>query len=156
MKEGLKKAWADMVQPMLVRPRLSQVAALCMRGEGKNRKVLLVTSRGTGRWIIPKGWPMVGKSNLESALIEAWEEAGVKKAAPRKEPFGTYMYGKVMEGGVPVPVEVQVFLMRVDKLSRAYPEMSERKRKWLRPDRAAELVDEPGLQALLHQLKDKH
>ncbi len=152
MQDGLKKAWTEVVQPMIVRPRLSQVAGLCVRGTGKDRKVLMITSRGTGRWIIPKGWPMEGKTNAEAAMIEAWEEAGVKKATIEPDPIGRYFYSKTVEGGVPVPVEVQVFLLNVEKLARTYPEMKERRRKWVRPVRAAAQVDETGLQALLHQL----
>ena len=56
----------------------TQFAALCYRLEEDKVKVLLVTSRGTGRWIVPKGWPADGKTPVESALEEAWEEAGVK------------------------------------------------------------------------------
>lgn len=152
MKEGLKKAWTGMVQPMIARPRLLQVAGLCLRGTGKNRKVLMITSRGTGRWIIPKGWPIAGKSGPEAALTEAWEEAGVKKAEADPSPIGSYFYDKVMDSGVPVPVDVHVYLLHVEKLVDDYPETAERKRKWMRPRQAAKLVAEPELRVLLNSL----
>jgi len=56
----------------------TQFAALPFRVKEDKVQVLLITSRGTGRWIVPKGWPMEGKTPAESALQEAWEEAGVQ------------------------------------------------------------------------------
>jgi 8-oxo-dGTP pyrophosphatase MutT (NUDIX family) len=55
----------------------TQFAALCYRVVKKKVKVLVISSRGTGRWIVPKGWPMDGKTPADAALQEAWEEAGV-------------------------------------------------------------------------------
>lgn len=152
MNDGLKKAWTDMVQPLISRPRLLQVAALCLKGTGKDLRVLMITSRGTGRWIIPKGWPIDGISAHEAAMTEAWEEAGVKKGRVDPISVGTYTYDKVMDSGAPAPVEAQVYLVEVDKLVDDYPEAHQRRRKWMKPDRAAELVDEPGLKALLLDL----
>ncbi|MDF1802967.1 NUDIX hydrolase [Thalassovita sp.] len=152
MTDGLKKAWTDMVQPLILRPRLLQVAALCLRGSGDDLRVLMITSRGTGRWIIPKGWPIDGISSHEAAQTEAWEEAGVKKGKVDPVPIGSYTYDKIMDSGAPAPVEAQVYVIRVQKLVDEYPEVSERKRKWMRPSRAAELVAEPGLKAILRDL----
>ena len=152
MNEGLKKAWTAMVQPLITRPRLLQVAALCVRGKGRDQRVLMVTSRGTGRWIIPKGWPMDGKPNHEAALTEAWEEAGVRKADVDPMPIGSYTYDKIMGGGVPIPVEVHVYLVQVDKVMDDYPEARQRKRKWMAPGRAADQVAEPGLKGILRHM----
>lgn len=149
MNDSLKKAWTDVVQPLISRPRQLQVAALCVKGKGKDLRVLMITSRGTGRWIIPKGWPMDGISAYAAALTEAWEEAGVKKADIDPKPIGSFTYDKVMDNGVPVPVEAQVYLARVEKLVDDYPEADQRRRKWMTPKRAAEQVAEPGLRALL-------
>ena len=77
MQQLLQKFWSQTFLPMLSRPRRLQVAALCFRRTDTGCEVLLVTSRDTGRWVIPKGWPMEGKSSAESAAQEAWEEAGV-------------------------------------------------------------------------------
>ena len=68
-----------------------QFAALCWRGKRGKLQVLLITSRGSKRWIIPKGWPMEGKTPAASALVEAWEEGGVVGQA-RGQGLGVYSY----------------------------------------------------------------
>jgi len=76
----------------------------------------------------------------------------VKKGKVDPVPIGSYTYDKIMDSGAPAPVEAQVYVIRVQKLVDEYPEVSERKRKWMRPSRAAELVAEPGLKAILRDL----
>ncbi len=66
--------------PLLRRPKRLQMAAMCHRGQGDSKEYLLVTSRDTARWIIPKGWPIRGLKSNETALREAWEEAGVRNS----------------------------------------------------------------------------
>lgn len=127
-----------------------QVAALCYRkGKRGNKEVLLVTSRDTGRWIIPKGWPMKGKDAHEAAAQEAWEEAGVKPDKVGDDPLGSYQYDKVLDDGSKTPVEAKVFPVKVRKLKENYPEADERLRDWMSPRKAARLVSEPELKALL-------
>lgn len=133
-------------------PEHQQTAALCVRKKDGEPQVLLITSRGTGRWIIPKGWLMRGKTAGEAALIEAWEEAGVKSSGQIQDPIGSYAYKKIKDDGSSLDVEVLVFLFPVKKLSDDFPEAGQRKRKWFRPDDAAELVDEPELQSILRSL----
>ena len=70
----------------------SQVAALPFRIKDGKVEVLLVTSRETKRWLIPKGWPMKGKKPHKAAAQEA-EEAGVKGEIKQK-PLGYYDYWK--------------------------------------------------------------
>lgn len=129
-----------------------QVAALCYKETKMGRKVLLITSRDTGRWIVPKGWPMKGKDDHEAALIEAWEEAGVSKADIEEEPMGFFEYAKGLSSGDTVPVEAQVYMTRVRDLRPSYPEVHQRTREWFSPDEAAELVDEPDLKTILRAL----
>lgn len=129
-----------------------QVAALCTRKARKGHEVLLITSRDTGRWIIPKGWPIKGKSDAEAALQEAWEEAGVKKGKLDPSPLGHFRYDKILEGGTAQPVKVTVFHVRVGAMSDSFPEAGERKLKWTSPDKAADLVEERDLAALLRRL----
>lgn len=131
------------------RPAALQVAALCFQPE--TGKVLLVTSRGTGRWIIPKGWPMEGRSLGEAAAQEAWEEAGVRGKLHDKE-CGRYHYDKQQDRGFAIPVEVRVFAIEVERLREKFPESEERHREWFTPSEAAERVDETGLKALLLRL----
>jgi 8-oxo-dGTP pyrophosphatase MutT (NUDIX family) len=129
-----------------------QVAALCYRETPEGKRVLLVTSRDTGRWIVPKGWPIKGKNGPQSALQEAWEEAGVDKADIEEEPIGFYDYDKGLGDGLTKPIEAQVYLTRVRNIADDYPEVAQRERAWYTPAEAAELVDEPDLKAILRAL----
>ena len=138
--------------PILQRPKRVQVAALCYKNTEDGKKVLLITSRDTGRWILPKGWPVEGKDGPGSALQEAWEEAGVSKADIEEEPMGYYEYAKGLDNGVSVPVETQVYMTRVRNLKKSYPEVDERERQWFSPGEAANLVDEPDLKEILKAL----
>lgn len=152
MHDGLKRAWDEVVRPLLVRPKGIQVAALCRRGTGEDRRILLVTSRGTGRWILPKGWPIDGLDARGAALQEAWEEAGVKRAVASDEAIGTFDYEKVLDSGARVIVETHVFALDVLEMADDYPEAGSRKRRWVRPEEAAEMVDTPGLRDFLSGL----
>lgn len=152
MTNHLKKAWDEVLSPLLRRPRRLQVAALCYTTSGPRKKVLLITSRGSGRWIIPKGWPIDGKNAGEAALQEAWEEAGVKKGRVDDQPLGSYDYDKELKSGLPVKVETKVFSVEVDQLAENYPESDERNRKWVSPSAAVEMVQEPELQEILRNL----
>lgn len=147
--EQLKVVWGDFIRPMMQRPRRLQVAALCYRDFGTERKILVVTSRGTGRWIIPKGWPMNGKNSAQAALQEAWEEAGVAKGEAQDTAVGQYRYDKVKAKGWTVPVEALVFPVKVKELADRFPEADQRKRKWVSTEEAANLVREPELKAIL-------
>lgn len=111
-------------------------------------RVLLVTSRGTGRWIIPKGWPMRGKTPARAAAQEAFEEAGVVGKA-RRRAIGAYDYDKVAPDGGSLRCTVQVFPLAVRQLVDDWPEAAERRRQWFEVDEAAGRVDEPGLKAII-------
>ncbi len=126
----------------------TQFAALCYRVTKTRLEVLLVTSRRTGRWIIPKGWPEDGKTPTEAALQEAWEEAGVKGKVTGPA-LGLYTYQKGIGDDTDLPCVAMVYPVLVKSLADAYPEQGQRKRKWMRPKRAAELVDEPELKHIL-------
>lgn len=128
-------------------PPLMQVGALC-QGPGDGR-VLLITSRDTGRWVIPKGWPMTGRSLAAAALQEAWEEAGVRGEVGRE--LGRYRYGKVQDEGFSVPVEVRIFPVRVSSLADAFPEAGQRTRRWFDPAEAADRVAERDLARVLRR-----
>ncbi len=137
---------------MLQRPRRLQVAALCYRGDGEATEVLLVTSRGTGRWIIPKGWPITGMTSAEAALQEAWEEAGVRAGETSATPLGQYSYEK-RKSGWGMMVDTLIYPVRVTEMLDDFPEAAERSRRWTRPSEAARLVDEPELQRLLRSFR---
>lgn len=145
----MTKTFRDTLARMLGRrPDQMQVAAVCRNPQGQ---VLLVTSRGTGRWIVPKGWPMAGLTLADAARQEAWEEAGVRGAVDQAH-IGIYHYDKAQDRGFAVPVEVRVYLLAVESLADDWPEAAQRKRRWFDPARAAEMVAEHGLQRLLRGL----
>lgn len=141
--------WSSYVQPMLQRPSRVQMAALCYRTRDAQKQILLITSRGTGRWIIPKGWPISGKTSCETALQEAWEEAGVKSDSSETDAIGSYTYEKRFDNGLSATVETTVYPVAVETLSDSFPEADERNRKWVSPKEAANLVAEPELKKLL-------
>lgn len=122
----------------------TQFAALCFRVVKDKTQVLLITSRGTGRWIIPRGWPMDNKTPSEAALTEAWEEAGVK-GTPYQIPLGLYSYTRVIGDETDVPCVAMVYPVKVKSLAKTFPEVGERKRKWMSPKKAAQRVTEPEL-----------
>lgn len=126
----------------------SQFGAICYRWHKGKPQVLIITSRGTGRWIIPKGWPMARKSPAQTAATEAWEEAGVEG---RVHPLclGIFSYTKAVDRKNALPYVVAVYGLRVKRLARSFPERGQRKRKWVTPRRAAQMVDEPELRQLL-------
>ncbi len=149
MQQTLRKLWSQTLQPMLSRPVRLQVAALCWRQGEAGREVLLITSRGTGRWVIPKGWPMAGKTSAQSAAQEAWEEAGVRKGYFTDVPLGRFHYDKRLDSGAVEPLETLVYAVEVTDLRDDFPEADQRNRQWFPAAEAATLVDEPELRALL-------
>lgn len=130
------------------RPALRmQYAALPYRDEGE-LQVLLVTSRETRRWIIPKGWPMDGRQPWDSAAREALEEAGVEGTVTRT-PVGIYIYDKRMAGGVLVPCSVEVFPLKVARQRKQWREKDQRETRWFAMAQAIEMVQEQGLKIIL-------
>lgn len=127
--------------------RRKQFAALPFQAVAEGVEVLLVTSRDTGRWVIPKGWPMKNRRPHRAAAIEAYEEAGVVGKAD-KTALGTYDYDKGTETGA-IPCRVTVFPLKVAQLLDEWPESAERRRAWHPVEQASELVEEPELQAIL-------
>ena len=131
--------------------RIRQVAAIPFRlGSDGELEVLLVTSRETRRFIVPKGWPMKGKSGRKAATIEAMEEAGVVGNA-LKTPAGTYFYWKRLSSRF-VRVKVVVYLLQVTEELANWRERGSRQRAWLSPAEAAILIDEPELSSLVRGL----
>ncbi|KAA1183807.1 NUDIX hydrolase [Rhizobium tropici] len=132
---------------------IEQYGAICYRrSQGQEGiEILLITSRDSGRWVIPKGWAMDRKLPHQVAEREAWEEAGVKGKA-RKKRFGYYTYLKVLATGETVPSVVQVHLLEVAELVDRFPERGQRQLQWFSPHEAAALVREPELKSLLRRV----
>lgn len=132
--------------------RIRQVAAIPFRLDTRGDiEVMLVTSRTTRRFIVPKGWPMKGKSGRKAATIEAQEEAGVL-GKTLKQPAGTYSYWKRLANRF-VRVDVIVYLLEVTEELADWQEAKRRQRAWLTPADAAMLIDEPDLSTLVRTLK---
>jgi len=125
----------------------TQFGALCYRVRQDKVQVLLITSRGTGRWILPKGWPMDATTPAGTAMQEAWEEAGVEGRTMGNS-LGIYSYVKIDEG-TRLPCVVAVFPIRVKRLRDDYPESGQRRRKWGSKKKAAALLDEPELRQIV-------
>ena len=128
----------------------TQFGALCWRAEKGDVQVVLVTSRRTRRWVIPKGWPVDGATPAEAAAREAYEEAGVEGRAS-DICLGIYSYTKIIEDEEALPCVVAVFPVKVKKVHRDWPERRERKRKWVSVRKAAAMVDTPELRRLLRE-----
>jgi 8-oxo-dGTP pyrophosphatase MutT (NUDIX family) len=121
-----------------------QVAALPWRKAEDGVEIMLITSRDTGRWILPKGWPESGENLFDAAAREAGEEAGLSGSVSRQE-IGRYFYAKALSSGEEVPCEVLVYPLEVDKVADKWKEKRERKRKWVSPAVAARMLNEPDL-----------
>ncbi|MFG6582226.1 NUDIX hydrolase [Sulfitobacter sp. 1A12779] len=124
-----------------------QFAALCWRRKRGKLQILLITSRGSKRWIIPKGWPMDGKTPAASALVEAWEEGGVVGQA-RGQCLGVYSYAKTGADGI-LPCLAMLYPVKVKALAKHFPEKGQRKRMWCSRRKAARLVEAPDLARLI-------
>jgi 8-oxo-dGTP pyrophosphatase MutT (NUDIX family) len=112
-------------------------------------EILLLTTRQSKRWIIPKGWPIKGLRPAESAAREAFAEAGVRGRV-RAESVGFFAYDKILdENGVRASCEVRVFPLLVKRQSETWPEIEQRVVQWVAPDKALALIEEPELKALV-------
>jgi 8-oxo-dGTP pyrophosphatase MutT (NUDIX family) len=129
-----------------------QVAAVPFRLGERGLEILLITSRESGRWIVPKGWPHKGLSLPDSAACEALEEAGITGLVSRKA-LGSYGYDKRLADGRTLACEVMAYPLLVDDLAPMWREFGQRVRQWRSIEEAVGLV-EPALAGLLERLPD--
>lgn len=132
-----------------------QFAALPYIQLAKKIEVCLITSRETGRWIIPKGWPEKDVAPHELAAREAYEEAGLTGQTGKKA-IGHFHYLKRMADGSEVDCDVAVYPMLVQHQAIDFPEQGQRSVVWLDPKKATKLVDDEELSGILKQLKPKY
>lgn len=135
---------------------VKQIAALPYRpavqaGDG-SVEVLLVTSRGTGRWVVPKGNLGKREEGHAAAAREALEEAGVTGVVDPAS-IGSYFYRKILRSGAGRRTEVLVYPLAVTTELPEWAESGERIRRWCSPEEAADLVDEPDLGALIRSFR---
>lgn len=141
--------FADRIRRLLgAAPCRIQVAALPWRKGPSGVEVLLITSRETGRWVIPKGWPEARETLFEAAAREAGEEAGIAGAIESQE-IGRYYYDKQLASGAETRCEVLVFPMEIDRIADKWPERKKRTREWFPVADAATRVREQDLGELI-------
>ncbi len=130
----------------------TQFAALpCRLAKDGTHEVMLLTSRDTGRWIIPKGWPIKGLKPRQVAALEAYEEAGLRGRMLGAKPVGKFHYAKQIETDA-VLCEVRVYLMWVDEQLDDWPEKAVRRTEWFSVEDAAARVDEGALSEIILRL----
>ncbi len=112
---------------------------------------MLVTSRGTGRWVIPKGWPILGLAPQDSAAREAIEEGGVLGQIGSQS-IGIYHYDKELPDGSCVRCAVEVFALKVEQQLQSWPEQAQRQTRWCSVADAASAVQEPELSTIIWSL----
>ncbi len=129
------------------RGQRQQYAALPWR-ENHSLEIMLISSRETRRWIIPKGWPMPELLPHETAMREAFEEAGIEGEI-EAQAIGSYRYLKRLRGRKAVTCIVDIFPMRVSAQVSDWPERHERTTQWFTPEQAAATVSEPDLASII-------
>ena len=117
-------------------------------GDAGDPRFLLITSRATKRWVIPRGNPNPGLSPWQSAAHEAYEEAGLTGLVS-PEATGAYQYDKRRRDGSAEPAEVEVFPLRITVQSDRWPERHERETRWFSREEAVAAVEEPGLKEII-------
>jgi 8-oxo-dGTP pyrophosphatase MutT (NUDIX family) len=125
-----------------------QIAALPWRKTGPAVEILLITSRETKRWVIPKGWPMKHLQDYNAARQEAFEEAGLQGHMQRRV-IGSFSYEKLAGGNSTKLLRVDVFALKVTAMLPSWPEKGQRDRKWFKPIEAAQWVNETELKSLI-------
>ncbi len=130
--------------------KAKQYAALPYTLDAGRVRVMLITSRETGRWIIPKGWPKRGVEPHRLAALEAFEEAGLRGKISEK-PLGQFTYKKLMDDGSEVKCDVSVYSLLVESQASDWPEKEDRNCKWVKLSKAVNLVDDKGLAELLRE-----
>ena len=125
-----------------------QYAALPWRQTKAGLEILLITSRETRRWVIPKGWPMITLAAHDAAAQEAWEEAGVRGEVG-DTPLGAFRYHKRMKSGSPQRCRVDVFPLAVRVEEKDWPEKRQRQRRWVPAPEASRMVEEIGLRQII-------
>jgi len=136
----------------IVGQSLRQAGAIPYRVVDGTVEVLLITSRDTGRWVIPKGYVESGETAAEAAAKEAFEEAGVVGFISGRLPLGFVPYVKVLKGGKGCPASIEVYPLLVETRKKDWPEKGQRKARWFTVEEAAKRVDEPALALLIHRL----
>ena len=112
-------------------------------------EILVVTTRQSRRWIVPKGWPIKRLAPSKAAAREAFEEAGVRGKIGARA-IGNFRYKKAAdENGAEAYCEVKVFPLLVRRQSATWPESGQRVVQWVDPEKAISLIREPELKSMV-------
>lgn len=130
-----------------------QVAAIPLRSEAGQPRILMVTTRKSRKWIVPKGWHIPGLAGFEAAAREAFEEAGVRGIVSQR-PIGQYDYIKTREPRPDLTCRVDVYLLHVNEELPVWPEMTRRDREWVNLDEAVARAGHAGLGTLIAKNPD--
>jgi 8-oxo-dGTP pyrophosphatase MutT (NUDIX family) len=128
-----------------------QYGAIPYRVRKGRVEVVLVTSRGRKRWIVPKGWPKKAGPR-QTARAEAYEESGVRGKLHRR-PLGSFKYRKELTGGRRVLLQLKVFPLVVSQQVKDFPERGLRRRRWFSLEEAKKRCSDPGLRRLITKLR---
>ena len=161
---GPKTTGPKTIEPKTIEPKIIeakkkrirnpfQIAALVYRWQADELEVLLVTSRETRRWILPKGWPVSGKTAAATAEQEADEEAGIFGRAGKK-PLGRYAAIKQI-GEISLVCEVEVYPLHFAKQKQKWKERGERVCRWLAAEEAAATIAEPDLASIIRDFAEE-
>ncbi|QNQ12078.1 DUF47 family protein [Sphingomonas alpina] len=133
---------------------MRQIGALPYRIDASGAaEIMLITSRETRRWVIPKGNPIKGMAPHEAAAQEAYEEAGIR-GYPCPTPVGDFIYRKHRRAGRSRDMTVTVFPLAFVEQAGDWPEQDQRDTRWFPLDKAAAAVDEPGLKAIIAAFRE--
>lgn len=133
--------------------KATQVAALPYRTNAQGQvEVMLITSRETKRWVVPKGNRIEGLKPHEAAAEEAFEEAGLTGIGCPTA-LGSFDYDKRLSRGGLRPTTVQVFPLAVIRQADVWPELGERECRWFGISEAAAAVDEPELKTMIAEFR---
>lgn len=120
---------------MLTSPgRGPQAGVVAFRRLDDELQVCLIRRIDGGNWGIPKGDIDPGHTPEQTALNEAWEEAGLRGRLVGAR-LGTYSYKKWGSA-----FTVAMFLMAVDEAADTWDEMTFRERRWSTPEKASTLL----------------
>lgn len=132
-----------------------QVAAAVFRGSGADCELMLITSRDSGRWIVPKGWIEDGEDGAAAAVREVWEEAGLVVEALAGGPVGHYRYLKERRRRA-VVCDVDVYMVKLVEQKDHWPERDQRRRKWVPVASAIGMIDETDLRDVIRNAVRRH
>ncbi|HEU0310880.1 MAG TPA: NUDIX hydrolase [Sphingomicrobium sp.] len=142
MRPVVQRQWPDL--PL-------RVGALPFRETDAGRvDILLIRRLDRHVWTVPKGRLVAGRTDHESAELEAFEEAGVAGSISETA-IGSFLYNKAatMKPEHAEIVEVALFPMMVDCELPQWPEMAKRERRWFRQHDVARFVLPGELRDLL-------